>query len=95
MQGRGVTMADLARPLKGLLGQPVFDRTGVTGLFDVDFRFARDSSLTIGGPADGQANLPGLPNIFTAIRSIGLRLEAGKELMDRFFVDGMQKPTSN
>jgi uncharacterized protein (TIGR03435 family) len=98
MDGTGVTMASLAGYLSGLLGRPVIDKTGNAGIFDVHFKFARDSALAFGGLPDqaGQAPDPsGLPNIFTAIRRLGLNIESGKAPVDVLVVDSAQKPSEN
>ena len=81
IEGIGVPMSSLASRLSGLLGRPVIDNTGFTSIFDIHLKFARDSSIVIGGgpEAVGQSAEPsGLPNIFTAIRSLGLNITAGK-----------------
>lgn len=98
MDGTGVPMVSLALHLSGLLGRPVIDKTGLTGIFDVHIKFARDSALAFGGLPDqpGQAPDPsGLPNIFTAIRSLGLNIESGKGPVDVLVIDSAQRPSEN
>jgi len=98
MDGTGVPMASLAALLSGLLGRPVIDKTGITGIFDVHFKFARDSSLAFGGLPDQAGQTPdpsGLPNIFTAIRGIGLNIESGKGPVDVLVTDSAQRPSEN
>lgn len=98
IEGIGVPMSSLASRLSPLLGRPVVDNTGFTGIFDIHMKFARDSSLAFGGRPEiaGQPPDPnGLPNIFTAIRSLGLNIAAGKGPVEVFVVDSVQKPTEN
>lgn len=98
LDGTGVPMASLAAQLSGLLGRPVIDKTGIAGIFDVHITFARDSSLAVGGLPEqaGQAPDPtGLPNIFTAIRKIGLNIDSGKGPVDVLVIDSAQKPSEN
>jgi len=98
IEGTGVPMSSLASRLSSLLGRPVVDTTDFTGIFDIHLKFARDSSLAFGGRPDepGQSADPsGLPNIFTAIRSLGLNITAGKGPVDVFVIDSVQRPTEN
>lgn len=98
MEGRGVPMASLVSHLTALLGRPVIDNTGFTGIFDLHLKFARDSSLAFGGLPDrgGQpAETGGWPNIFTAIRNVGLNITPDKGPVDVFVIDSVQKPTDN
>jgi uncharacterized protein (TIGR03435 family) len=91
-------MSSLASHLAALLGRPVVDNTGFTAIFDIHLKFARDSSLAFGGLPDqaGQsADTSDHPNIFTAIRSLGLNITPGKGPVDVFVIDSVQKPTEN
>jgi uncharacterized protein (TIGR03435 family) len=98
MEGTGVPMSSFASHLTDLLGRPVIDNTGFAGIFDIHIKFARDSSLAFGGVPDqpGQAaETSGLPNIFTAIRALGLNIVAGKGPVDVFVIDSVQRPSEN
>ena len=91
-------MSSLASHLAALLGRPVVDNTGFTSIFDIHLKFARDSSLAFGGRPDepGQSADPsGRPNIFTAIRSLGINITPGKGPVDVFIVDSVQRPLEN
>ena len=98
IEGIGVPMSSLASHLTDLLGRPVIDNTGFTGIFDLHLKFARDSSLAFGGLPDQpgqQAETAGWPNIFTAIRKLGLNIVAGKGPVDVFVIDSAQRPSEN
>jgi uncharacterized protein (TIGR03435 family) len=98
LDGTGVLVAAFASRLTDILGRPVVDQSAFTGMFDLHIKFASDSSLTLGGPMGqpDQANeLSGLPNIFTAIRSLGLNIESGKGPVDVFVIDSVQRPSEN
>jgi len=98
MEGIGVPMSSLAAHLTDLLGRPVIDNTGFTGIFDIHLKFARDSSLAFDGLPEqpGQtAETAGWPSIFTAIRSLGLSIAAGKGPVDVFVIDSVQRPSEN
>lgn len=76
----------LSRQLK----QPVFDKTGLHGKYDIDLRWTADDAA----PA---ADSTPLPDIFTALRQqLGLRLEASKEPLEIIVVDKAEKvPAGN
>jgi len=96
MDGTGVPMESLVAHLVTLLGRPVIDKTGFSGIFDVHLRFERDSSLALATRADVSGEAPsGLPSVFTAVRAAGLNIEAGKGPVDVFVVDSVQKPSEN
>ena len=90
MAGDGVAITGLAGMLGGALGRPVVDRTGLTGLFDIDFKAA---------PAGGRAAGPlgdELPPISTALEDqLGLKLEKSRGAVDVLVVDRIEMPTGN
>jgi uncharacterized protein (TIGR03435 family) len=99
--GIDVTATTMQMFLGGLrifVGRPLIDNTGFKNTFDVHIKFARDGSLAAGGLPDApsDANEPsGLPNIFTALRGLGLNIKSGKAPMDVFVVDNVQRPSDN
>jgi uncharacterized protein (TIGR03435 family) len=65
--------------------RPVFDRTGLTGSFQVDAEWTLR-------PNDDT----GLPTIFTAVREqMGLRLEPRVEPVEIVVIDSIDRPTPN
>lgn len=95
IEGIGVPMSSLASHLSSLLGRPVVDNTGFTAIFDIHLKFARDSSLAFGALPAGQTETANWPNIFTAIRSLGMNITPGKGPVDVFVIDSVQRPTEN
>jgi uncharacterized protein (TIGR03435 family) len=51
-------------------------------------RFERATTVATGTP-------PGYPSLFTAVRTLGLKLVSGKAPIDVLVVDGAQKPSEN
>jgi len=76
----------LSRQMK----QPVFDKTGLTGFYDIDLRWTPDDV-----PAAADATPES--DLFTAIqRQLGLRLEASKGPLEVLVVDRAEKvPAGN
>ena len=99
-------MAAFAFALERVVRRPVVDKTGLTGVFDIDMRFTPDSlddpflPRTGGGPNAGPAGPvsadPSLPSLFTALRDqLGLRLEGSRASVDVLVVDDVRQPTEN
>ncbi len=99
MEGIGVSMTSFAEHLTGMFGRPVIDRTGIATLFDVHIKFTRESAGAFANRSDAPVAIApepsGLPSIFTAIRSLGLNIEAGKGPVDVFVIDSAQRPSAN
>lgn len=94
--GRGVTiqsgmrtMADLAGMLRGSGGREVIDRTGLTGTYDFELRYAPDALRPAG---DDPAQT--LPDVFTALlEQLGLKLESARGPVEYLVVESMERPT--
>lgn len=84
LRGDGVTLERLAITLSGIVGRPVIDETGLTGLYGIELKWAADSA------GDGSATL------FTALREqLGLRLEPKKGLVTTLVVERVERPSEN
>lgn len=91
-QASSATMAELCRTLSVRLGRVVVDRTGVTGRFRIQLKFAPDPSAVL---RDAPAADPG-PDIFTALEEqLGLKLESSKGLVDVLIIDHVDRPSEN
>ncbi|SPE32840.1 conserved exported hypothetical protein [Candidatus Sulfopaludibacter sp. SbA3] len=76
--GHAVSMGLLAGALR--LDRPVFDATGLDGLYDVTLDYARDDEFAI----------------FTALQEqLGLKLEQHKHSVEVLVIDRAQKPPEN
>lgn len=95
--GTLVTMDYLAYRLGDMLDRPVLDLTDLKGGYDFDLAFTRepppgmpDNALINGVPVDTSG-----PNIFEAIRKLGLRLDRQKGNVDTIVIDHAEKPSGN
>lgn len=72
--------------------QPVVDKTGLTGMYDVDLKFAPEE-----GPLKDDPRFANLPSIFTAVQEqLGLKLVREKVPGDYIIIDHVDKiPTEN
>jgi uncharacterized protein (TIGR03435 family) len=89
---RGVNLEFFAKVfLGGTLDRPVFNETGIEGLFDVHLEFMRDEPTLGAEPAD-----PDGPSIFTAIQGqLGLKLEPAQGPREFLVIDKVERPSEN
>ena len=74
------------------LKQPVLDRTGIKGMYDVDLKF-----LPPTGPFTDAPRFSNLPDIFSAVQEqFGLKLVPQKVTIETLVVDHVDRiPTEN
>jgi uncharacterized protein (TIGR03435 family) len=97
-----VTMAELSQELFGIVGRPVVDKTGLTGVYDLhlELTFAdiaprHATSTPPNDPnAPAEASDPG-GTISSALSKLGLRLVSAKTGVDTLAIDHVQRPTAN
>jgi uncharacterized protein (TIGR03435 family) len=102
MEGRKLHMADLVRELARTLGEPVLDKTGFTGEFDVDLNYTDEDITKSPGsatPDDAAGNrLTAGPNpsiVFAAMGQLGLKLQPAKGPVEVLVIDHAERPTPN
>jgi uncharacterized protein (TIGR03435 family) len=77
IQGASISLGPLANRLSPLVGRQVIDRTGLTGVFDFDLKWAADAAPDSVGPS-----------IFTALQEqLGLKLESARGPIDVLVID--------
>jgi uncharacterized protein (TIGR03435 family) len=87
----GTAISAAAIVLQSTVGRPIVERTGLTGLFDIDLEYAGTTQLAA---SPDQPNAPA--SVFTAVQEqLGLKLESRKEKMDVLVIDQIELPTPN
>jgi uncharacterized protein (TIGR03435 family) len=94
MMTTGVAMSDFACNLGPFTGRPVADRTGLTGVYDLDLTWTPDQGPP--GP-DGTAAPPppsgDSVSLYTAVQELlGLRLDAPRGPVAMLVIDSVQRP---
>ncbi len=85
--GRQVSMQRLAELLSAKLDRPVADKTGLSGLYDIELTWTPDTT-----PPDADLG----PSVFTAIQEqLGLRLEGRKMPIEVLVIDSISRPSAN
>jgi uncharacterized protein (TIGR03435 family) len=88
--GRKATMSDLVDLLQAarVTDRTVVDRTGISGEFSFDAKFAPIDNSAFGNTSS--------PSIFTALQEqLGLKLEAAKAPVEFFVIEHAERPTEN
>ena len=93
---RDTSMPWFARFLENrVLSRPVADKTGLSGTYDFELSWRPDDGQFKGrfmGSKEAQSDLP---DLFTALQGIGLKLEAVKSLTQFLRIDHAEKPSEN
>lgn len=87
ISGHAVGVGLLALNLSNVLERRVIDKTGLSGKYDFELKWAPEA-----------APLPDAdpPSLFTALyEQLGLRLESQKAPVELFVIDAVEKPTEN
>jgi uncharacterized protein (TIGR03435 family) len=93
---RDISMARLAMFLEGnVLARPVTDKTGISGTFDFDLSWRPDDSQFGGRFAKAKETESDLADLFTALKLLGLRLDAVKAPVQFLRIDHAEKPSEN
>jgi uncharacterized protein (TIGR03435 family) len=86
----GFPLSRLVTPLCAQAGRMVIDRTGLTGNWDFDLRYAAEQPAPLAG-APAPAADPDTPSLFTALREqLGLRLESTRGSVDVLVIDRVE-----
>ena len=93
--GRSMPVHLLADTLSSVVGRHVVDRTRLTGEYDWDLAWTPSP----GEPPSANGDVappPDAATIFSAVKEqLGLRLEAGRALLDVLVIDSVDRPTAN
>jgi uncharacterized protein (TIGR03435 family) len=93
---RSVSMDDFVAMLqRATLDKSTVNKTGLTGKYDFDLKFAQDETVYGGelpkAPEDSQS-----PPLFTAVQEqLGLKLEATRGMVSAMVVDGAVRPRAD
>ena len=92
--GSNATLEQFLGQLQRLaLDRPIVDRTGLTGAWNIQLSFTRETPESV-----GRTELPdnAAPNLFNALQQqLGLKLEPAKTQVDVLVIDRAEKPSQN
>src|SRR5262249_15323673 len=94
INGRRGRMVQLVDRLSTVLGRPVVDKTGLTGLYNITLSWTPDP--TSAQPASAPSVAPLGPSLFTAIQEqLGLKLDSAKGPVEVVVLDSAVKLPQN
>jgi uncharacterized protein (TIGR03435 family) len=93
---RSVSMDDFVAMLqRATLDKPTVNRTGLTGRYDFDLKFAQDESQ-YGGEVEKASDDAQSPPLFRAVQEqLGLKLEAVRGTVSTMVVDAVVRPQAD
>jgi len=95
LPARNASMANFASLLqRSVLDRPVLDRTGLSGRYDFDLAWRIDGTK-FDRPASSNEKPSDKPDIFTAVRQLGLKLDPANESMDVIVIDHVERVNAN
>lgn len=104
LPARNANMAGFASLLqRSVLDRPVLDRTGLSGRYDFDLEWRVDGTQLESWATSGNQQATPRPNdesaskpdIFTAVRQLGLKLQSANESVDVIAVDHVERLNAN
>jgi uncharacterized protein (TIGR03435 family) len=98
IKGEKIAMPELVRTLSKALGRSVIDRTGFTGLFDLQLDFVPDDttpSIPPPPPNSGTSDITGVSIAQALQQQLGLRLESTKGPVEVIVIDHVEEPSVN
>jgi uncharacterized protein (TIGR03435 family) len=89
----GIPLSDLVGLVEQRVNRVVYDRTGLTGLFDIGLSFVDESLPPMPGTTRVESDAP---RLFTALtEQLGLKLESSKGLVELLVIDSVQPPSAD
>jgi uncharacterized protein (TIGR03435 family) len=93
---RRSTLEPLLGAMAWLLGRPVLDKTGLTGLYDYKLEWTPDQVQLASDETSGRPVDENVPSLTSALQEqMGLRLQSQKGPVEIIVVDRAEKPTAN
>lgn len=104
-QGRGIhvkafTMAELVVSVSNYTDRPLIDRTGLTGLYDIDtdgWVPMRQRPVLPGDTTPESIAMadPTRPTLYMIFEKLGLKMESSRAPVERVVIEHVEKPTEN
>jgi uncharacterized protein (TIGR03435 family) len=95
LHARAVDMSDLVNFVQNWTDRPMFDETGLKGLYQIETEPWRPMELdSLRTTVDG-ANAVDLPTLFDVFERLGLKMSGQKRNVDTYVIDRVEKPTEN
>jgi bla regulator protein blaR1 len=95
LKAHGMSINDLADDLARQLGQPVVNKTGLTGLYAFQLHWTKEAPHSESADGSIESAPADSPSLLTAVQEqLGLRLEPQKGPTQVLVIDHIEKPTT-
>jgi uncharacterized protein (TIGR03435 family) len=91
LTGIAISVSRVVNLLQSKADRIILDKTGFTGLVDVNIEFNPELRATSTDAPDA----PSGPSLFTAVQGIGLKLESAKAPLEVLVIDSVHEPSPN
>ena len=93
-------MADLVSYVENWTDRPLLDKTGIRGLYKIETQPFLPMEVAAAPPAPGTKgeagiDLADLPTLFQVFEKLGLKMKPGKDKVETYVINDIQKPTEN
>jgi uncharacterized protein (TIGR03435 family) len=96
MMTTGIAMTDLARNLAPFAGRPVVDKTGLSGVYDLDLTWTPEQGPGPDGTVSQATPSSDGVSLFTAVQEqLGLKLDAQRGPVDVLVIESAQRPVED
>jgi uncharacterized protein (TIGR03435 family) len=94
LHGGSVTIASVMEYLQNFTDRPLFDKTGLTGFYDIQTEGWVPMRAT---PQSGDANAndPDRPTLFDVFEKLGLDMQSQRAVVEMFVIDHVERPSEN
>jgi uncharacterized protein (TIGR03435 family) len=94
LHGGSVTIASVVEYLQNFTDRPLFDKTGLTGFYDIQTEGWAPMRVTPQS-RDASVNNPDRPTLFNVFEKLGLHMESQRAVVDMFVIDHVERPQEN
>ncbi len=95
LSGNALPIDTLGNALQSYAGRPIFNQTGLNGMFDLRLVFFLDAVTGNAAPQPASSDPPGPPLATAMEEQLGLKLESAKGPVEMIVIDSVQKPSEN
>jgi uncharacterized protein (TIGR03435 family) len=97
MHGGSVTMTQIVEFLQNFTDRPLFDKTGLSGYYNIETQGWAPMRLPLGGAPrdDASTTNSDRPSLFDIFQKVGLRMESRRAIIDMFVIDHVEAPSPN
>jgi uncharacterized protein (TIGR03435 family) len=101
LHGASVTIAQVVETVQNWTDRPLFDKTGLTGFYDVQTKGWEPMRVRLPSPdaaqqsGDASVNNPDRPTLFNVFEKLGLQMESQRAVIDMFVIDHVERPHEN